>query len=123
MKNNKILINPNLPAWMDFKDINERSESHLAKWFNVPYIVTEDYQTENYDNHIDRLSKLNIEIPTKADYQKWQAENKKSWFETWKDGTRYTVRRLDGGAHDRTTNKGSFDNLNDALNKCKELIE
>lgn len=127
MKNKKVngfWINPILPVWMDFKDIDERSESHLAKWFNVPFIVTDSYQTENYNDYTNRLSKLNIDIkiePLEV-FEKLQTENKKEWFKTWKDGTRYTVRRLDSGAHDRTTNKGSFDNLNDALNKCSQLI-
>ena len=33
-----ILINPELPDYMSYKDINERSEEYLKKWFTKPYI-------------------------------------------------------------------------------------
>ena len=80
----KIYINPKLPLFMDTLDIQQRSGSHLKKWFNRPYIQ----ELQGNDNTVF-----------------------------------YRVRILDGGAWDRTTNKGSFDTLDEALEVARALLD
>ncbi len=45
----------------------------------------------------------------------------KAWLEAWPSGTRYTVRCLDGGSWDRSTNCGSFAKLDDAFEIAEQL--
>jgi len=118
----KIYINPKVPQWMDFKDIEERSESHLAKWWGRAYIRTEEWSSEPYQEYKARLLDLGYDIESEEDYNKRKAEYKESWFKSWPTGIRYDVRILDGGAWDRTTWKGSFNNLEEAISLCKELM-
>ena len=78
----KIYINPKLPSFMDGMKIEDRSNSHLKKWFNRPYIQEIESDSKVY----------------------------------------FRVRILDGGAWDRTTNKGTFNTLDEALKVAKSLL-
>lgn len=119
---NDILINPKVPKWMDCKDIEDRSSSHLEKWWNVPYIVFETFEKEPYNKFIKRLKKMNMVIDERfEDYEIRKKEEFLSWIKKWNNGIRYDVRMLDGGAWDRTTWKGSFDTVDKAIEYCKNL--
>jgi predicted nuclease with TOPRIM domain len=129
MKRNEIidgiLVNPITPEWMDFKDINERSEEHLEEWFNKPYIRVTRYEApdNSYEEYFERLKDCNMELESEEEFNTRIARDKKSWFNKWgEDGLRYDVRILDGGAWDRTTNKGSYSTLEEALKVAKELL-
>ena len=118
----KIHINPEVPEWMDFKDINDRSEKHLKQWFNKAYIRTQEFGEDNYKDYSERMSEF-TDLETEQEFNSRRAEQKKSWCEHWgEDGIRYDVRLLDGGAWDRTTNKGSYKTLEEAIAVCRELM-
>lgn len=121
-----IKINPKTPKYMNYLDIEKRTEKHLNKWWNVPYIETYTFSSEAYKKHFKRLTKLksfpNEKIRDIETYEKEVFEQHVSWLKAWKHGVRYDVRILDGGAWDRTTSKGMFDNLEDAIKMCKSLL-
>lgn len=120
----KIYINPKVPKWMDFKDLNDRSESHMNKWFNRAYIRTQEFTQDTYKEYCDRMSNSkDYKLETEQEFNTRREQSKKRWFSHWKTGIRYDVRMLDGGAWDRTTNKGSFDNKEDAIKHCEELMQ
>ena len=115
---------------MDCKDIEERSETHLKKWWNRPFIRTQKWEEDTYEDYCERMSYTqkddyngDYKLETEEEFNKRIVEMKKSWFENWENGVRYDVRILDGGAWDRTTNKGSYKTLEEAMQVCKDLIE
>jgi len=121
----KIYVNPEVPQWMDFKDINNRSQSHLDKWFNRAYIRTTDFGEDNYKEYCERMSDCSpdYQLETEKEFNTRRAEDEKSWCEHWgADGIRYDVRILDGGAWDRTTNKGSYSTLEEAIEVAESLM-
>jgi len=127
----KIYINPKVPQWMDFKDINDRSESHLAKWWGRAYIRTQDFGEDNHQEYLERMAytqdkdyRGDSTLETEEEFNTRRAKDFKSWCEHWgDDGIRYDVRMLDGGAWDRTTNYGSYKTLEEALEVAKSLME
>lgn len=126
----KIYINPKVPSFMDSKDINDRSESHLAKWFNRAYIRTQDFGDDNYQEYCERMAYTQEEdyqgeykLDTEDEFNARRAKDLKSWCEHWgDDGIRYDVRILDGGAWDRTTNKGNYKTLKEAIEAAQALM-
>jgi len=120
-----ILINPELPDYMSYKDINERSEEHLKKWFGKPYINLTAYVApdSSYEEYYERLKDYNSKLESEKEFYLRIERNKKSWFEHWgEDGIRYDVHILDGGSLDRPSNKGSYKTLDEALKVAKSLI-
>ena len=126
----KIYINPKTPEWMDFKDLNERSESHMNKWFGRAYIRTQDFGEDSYEDYCERMAYTqepdylgDPKLETEQEFCDRRTEDEKSWCKHWgADGIRYDVRCLDGGAWDRTTNKGSFKTLEEAIRVCQEIM-
>lgn len=103
-----VLVDPVLPKAFDNTPNEERPASQ-RKWWRFPFIVT------------DSVSALDAFYTTRtdeyADEQRrhWQVEGRAQWMAAWPSGTRYTVRCLDGGAWDRSTNWGSFPTLEEAI--------
>ena len=86
-----ILINPLLPEDFDNTPNDERSKDEIAMWYKRPYITTQENFFENGSPSYD------------------------SFLKAWPENIRYNVRCLDGGAWDRSTNKGSFATLDEAV--------
>lgn len=101
-----IPINPKLPRDFDNTPNNRRPRSHL-RWWNRPYIET--LSVEDLERDYAQAS----EPDTAREY--WQREGRAKWLAAWPSGTRYDVRCLDGGAWDRSTNRGQFATLEEAL--------
>ena len=113
-----IFVNPTLPDEFDVTPHNER-DAQMQLWWNKPYIIIEDLSPESYIEHINRIE---YEVPpTKEEYAKKLQKNKEVWYEAFPEGFRYTVRCLDGGVWDRSTNHGSFATFEEALEIAKEL--
>ena len=126
----KIYINPKVPEWMDYKDLNDRSASHMDKWFGRAYIRTEEFGEDTYQDYRERMAYTQEEsyegdytLETEEEFNTRRTKEKEQWLEWWPDGVRYDVRCLDGGAWDRTTNKGSYKTLDEAMRRCKEIME
>jgi len=126
----KIYVNPKVPEWMDYKDLNDRSESHMAKWFGRAYIRTQDFGEDNYREYCERMAYTQEDdyngeytLETEQEFNDRRTKDKESWCKHWgSDGIRYDVRILDGGAWDRTTNKGSYGTLEEAMQIAKKLM-
>jgi len=125
----KIYVDPEVPEWMDDKDLNERSESHMQKWFNRPYIRTEGFTEDTYSEYVERMAytqeesyKGDYKLETEEEFNDRRKKDKEQWLEWYPEGIRYDVRCLDGGAWDRTTNKGSYKTLEEAKARCKEIM-
>jgi len=99
-----VLINPKLPRRFDDTPNEVRPGSH-AKWRGFPYIVTETVEALDayYAGRTDEYAAAGLKM--------WKNEGRAKWMQAWPSGTRYTVRCLDGGAWDRSTNWGSFPTL------------
>ena len=93
-------LNPHLRDGFDSTPNDERDALELHHWWGLAYIVTAEWQDTNDSQN---------------------AQWRKRWFEVWPTGIRYTVRRLDGGAWDRSTNKGGYPTLEQALVRAAEL--
>ncbi len=84
---------------------------------------------DNYFVFQERLADLGVcgdkdfDIEDIELYEKRKFKEHQDWLLNWKNGVRYDVRCLDGGAWDRTTCKGMFDNLDDAIELCKQIKE
>lgn len=104
---NGVPINPQLPEDFDATPNEDRPASHLKFWHR-PYIVTDTVEQMDafYAGRTDEYADRGRESWT---------EGRKKWLEAWPSGTRYTVRCLDAGAWDRSTNWGSFATLEAAL--------
>lgn len=103
-----VAINPRLPVDFDQTPNDDRPDSH-AKFWHVPYIVTEtlEYLDAYYAGRTDQWAEEGRTW--------WATKGRPNWLEAWPTGTRYTVRCLDGGAWDRSTNWGSYGTLEAAL--------
>lgn len=86
-------INPRLPRNFSNTPNEARPASHM-RWWDRPYIETFTVDEMCGDDEARR--------------QKWLA--------SWPSGTRYDVRCLDGGCHDRPTCWGMFATLDEAKN-------
>jgi len=115
-----IPINPVQRYYFDMTAHDDRDQKEIDDWWEQPYIVTESFRVDTYKEYLVRM-KDSENIETEEEFDKRRNASKKSWEEDWKGGIRYTVRCLDGGAWDRTTWKGSFDNMDDALKLAKSL--
>lgn len=90
-----ILINPVLPDGFENTDNQHRPESHMVFW-GVPFIWAHTAEDMGMD----------------------AAE----WRKRWGGDFRYCVRRLDGGAWDRSTGYKMTGDLREALEEAKALL-
>ncbi len=120
-----IFINPILPDEFDVTAHEDRDED-MNWWWNKPYIVIEELTQESWIEHYYRLKNefdwSDEKIGSKEDWENQNERTKKNWLETWPTGFRYNVRCLDGGAWDRSTNKGMFATFEAAIDIAKKLL-
>lgn len=101
-----VLVNPKLPKHFDNTPNDARPESQ-RKWWGLPYITTHSDKDMDPANDMDKYAEERRKL--------WADTGRAAWFAAWPSGVRYSVRCLDGGAWDRSTNWGSFAALNEAL--------
>jgi len=112
---NGIPVNPNLPEDFDNTDNESRPVSH-QRWWHKPYILTDEWKGESWEQYRDRLALGGYEPDhTPEAWAELQADMKAKWFESFPSGVRYEVRCLDGGSWDRSTWWGNFATLEQAL--------
>lgn len=116
-----IPIDPELPENFDITPNYDRPPSHNL-WWRRPYIETDRYEPESYEDYQERLSRMGMEADySREDWEATQLEYTKQWQEAWPGGVRYNLRCLDGGAWDRPTNYGFFPSLEKAIAAAKVL--
>ena len=107
-------VNPRLPAEFEGTANEARPASHQM-WWGVPFILTDEWEGETWEQYRDRLAGYGSEPDyTPEQWAERQAESKRKWFESFPAGVRYEVRCLDGGAWDRSTWWGNFATLEQA---------
>lgn len=87
-----VLVDPKLPANFDSTPNDRRPLSHKRWWYR-PYVV-------------------------KVSRPAFVPEDE--WLKSWPEGIRFDVRCLDGGAHDRSTCIGSFQDLLSAIGCARQ---
>ncbi|MGL5303251.1 MAG: hypothetical protein ACRC9M_06575 [Aeromonas sp.] len=101
-----VIINPALRPGFDDTPHEDRCELEEADWWGVPYI---------------EIISFDLMRGTLAGEELRSA--KEAWLSMWPDGNRYEVRCLDGGAWDRSTNKGAFASLSAAIAVAKAISQ
>lgn len=110
-----IPINPDLPENFDDEDVDTRDHDEFMEWIDRPYILRTTWEEEKARViDADKYMKEHGEV-----YERDWGEFKAGWFGQYPSGTEYQVRCLTGGAWDRSSNWGSFDNLEGALHCAK----
>lgn len=109
-------INPKLPARFDDTP-NQNRPASQRKWWGRPYITTHTNVRDTLEEENAWRSSVGIPTVDQATFDKRRAE----WLQHWPSGTRYDVRCLDGGAWDRSTWKGSFPTLEEALQCARDV--
>lgn len=123
-----IAIDPTLPEdfWSTAHEDRERIE--LDEWWERPFIVTQGYDEESYEEYYSRMKpyygeeKTTYKVETEDEFNARVEKQKKSWFDAWPLGIRYDVHILDGGAWDRPTSKAKVASLEEALEIAKDLL-
>lgn len=128
-----IAINPILPE--DFWNTahEDRENVELDEWWERPFIATQEFLEESYNEYYNRMKLYYDEavtqdgndkafnIESEDEYNQRIALQKASWYNYWKSGIRYDVYILDGGAWDRPTTKNKVGSLDEALEIAKRL--
>lgn len=108
-------VDPKLPANFDDTPNDERPDNHQVWWYR-PFIVTDRWEPETWEQYRDRLAGYGSEPDhTPEEWAQMQAQQAQGWHEHFPSGVRYDVRCLDGGAWDRSTWWGSFGTLEEAI--------
>lgn len=112
-----ILINPELPENFDDEDIDTRDHDEFIEWSDKPFILK-----TTWDEEKTRIEEFDAfwekEDPNHGFKRDWDKQ-KRDWFREYPSGTMYQVRCLDGGAWDRSSNWGTTDNIEDAVDIAK----
>ena len=102
----------------------DRSPEEIAKWWGVPFIVTdtfEDIGDPDYETYVDRLSDWpSNKLTDRETWEAKRAEFRKQWYEWFPSGTRYWVKRLDG-CWDRPTEYKTFGTLDEAVEYARNM--
>ena len=112
-----VIINPVQRYDFDFTNNEEREQREIDEWWDVKYINAFPYIGDTYLEYVGRMGESEVESETEFDLRMMKSQ--RNWFVSYPNGMEYVVRCLDGGAWDRSTNLGHFDNLDDALELAK----
>lgn len=99
-----IPLNPKMRADFDNTPNEQREILEGEHWWFRPFIVT-------YGWHEPQ------ETVAQETRDEWRAE----WFKKWPSGTRFDLRVLDGGAWDRSTFRGAYPTLEEAVEGAQIL--
>jgi hypothetical protein len=115
-----MLINPKLPDHFFYKPNDERSKKELKTFWQVPFILTDEFWSEPWTEYQERTKgpKNKFTIETETEFNEWTQKKKESWFKEFPSGLAFNVFCLDGGAWDRPTEWGSFATLEEAKQCC-----
>jgi uncharacterized short protein YbdD (DUF466 family) len=117
-----VAVDPLLPN--DFYDTpnEERSTEELANWWGRPFILTQAFIDESYEEYCERMIEFNPDGKWESfeDFNTRREEERRFWSEKWVGGIRYDVECLTGGAWDRPSLLGSFSTLEEALSLAKK---
>lgn len=113
-----VLLNPVLPKQFGMTPNEDRSEKERALWWGRPYI--QSYTVKDEVEYQEKYQAERALLDPSVDVKAVVEEMRQGFLTVWPGGIRYTVYCLDGGAWDRSTWWGAYDNLEQAL-ECAEL--
>ncbi|WP_116304281.1 hypothetical protein [Alkalilimnicola ehrlichii] len=119
-----IPINPKLRRSFETTDNGQRDPAEVRDWWGLPFIRSEEFYVPDasYADFCQRLERYGSQVKeTEAEYNARLKEMRRKWFAAWPAGIRHDVYCLDGGAWDRSTWRGSFSSLAQAVAYAKEL--
>ncbi len=120
----KIRVNPKQRKYFDSTPNEDRTQKELQEYWDKPYIIIDELQQKSWIEHKIRLQEMGWDaekIGSKEAFQERQKESRLDWTKNW-GVHRYSVRCLDGGAWDRSTNHGCYRTFEEALQVAKGLL-
>lgn len=115
-----MLVNPSLPEHFFDCEYDMRPFAEIEKFWDKPFILTDEYQPDNYADYIYRMDAVGIAgAMTESEFDYFVADCRRSWFKAFPTGTAFRVYCLSYGCHDRPTNWGSFGSLEAAKACCE----
>ena len=120
----QIPLNPKLRDDFDVTPNESRDDLEIEHWWGKPYIVAQfvTLTDRNYSAFVERVESYGSPntVSEKEWNDKYSGLNMKDKSCTY--GVAFIVRCLDGGAWDRSTWKGQFNNLTDAILCAASLL-
>ena len=113
-----IAIDPIFPDDFYYTANEERDTNELAHWWGRPFIITESFTEDSYEEYCERMS--GDKLKSLEEFTTRREKQKKSWNERYVGGICYIVHCLTGGAWDRPSMLGNFSTLEEALCFAKE---
>lgn len=119
-------VNPKQRNDFDCTPNELRDPDEVADWWGKPYILTTDVDqvpqhaftwAEHVAMHKVHHWPLNT---TQAEFEAQKLASREQFMAQFPTGVSYTVRCLDGGAHDRSTWCGEFASLKAAVQAAKQ---
>jgi hypothetical protein len=120
-----IAVNPTLRPDFDDTPNELREDDEINDWWGKPYIVTTHIDelplmSQTWDEKVALFRQHNWALnETREQFEATQAEARARFLADRPEGINYTVRCLDGGAHDRSTWCGEFATLAEAVAGAK----
>lgn len=110
-------INPHMRKDFDHTPNEERETLEIEHWYGRPYIVTDQFHSETYQEYMLRTSKIaaDYQPESEEEFNERTKRDKEFWFARYPTGIRYEVRCLTGGAWDRSSSQGMFPDLDEAV--------
>jgi len=114
-------VNPNLRPGFDDTPNELRDNDEIADWWGKPYIVTTHIDelpmmSQTWDEKVALFKQYNWALnPTREQFEAAQQQSRARFLADRPEGINYTVRCLDGGAHDRSTWFGEYAPLEEAI--------
>ena len=121
-----IPINPILRPGFDDTPNELRDIAETQDWWGKPYIVTEtvDERCQSWPDHVALFGQYNLSLnEEQATYEQRTAKERQAFMASFPEGIKYTVRCLDGGAHDRSTWIGQFPSMTEAIEAAKDRAD
>lgn len=120
-QNREIPFNPVLRPGFDCTPNHERDDNEVADWWGKPFICTDKWLDETYEDYCKRVNVKELR-QSEAQFVAQKKIDRDRWYTAWPDGIRYSVRVLDGGAWDRSTNLGMVRTLGEAVAIAKRYL-
>jgi len=116
-----VCINPLLRPGFDSTKHSDRSDMELTDWWGRAYILEREYQPsdDSYSAYVQRITSvgadLGFTLQTESEWLVLQKKSRGAFLASYPLGKAYTVKILNSDSWDRSTSKGSYPTLEDAL--------
>ena len=125
---NGIPINPVLRIDFDSTSNECRDLKEKRDWWDRAFIVTDNWDgiSDTWIDYKARSEWLGFKPKSEEAFTQRLEKQKRTWLDSWPSDTRYSVRRLDGGAWDRSTLLAMLPSLEEAVSlaiECDGVID